>query len=193
MSASAFVLVDAILPASNHTISEYLRAKRKQPPARCNSCVNAHDRDALRALAVAGVCGSGPCASSRPWSSGRGASRATSCTGPRHADSHGHGLHRPMPSTQLDDVNAVAHCGYSGRPEKKEPPRPKRPGRLNGQLSSRSTLCNQVITSKPRASLARLVNKWAGCRGRRGWLRERRLTTGGERSEYRYSFKGPAG
>ena len=30
MSASAFVLVDAILPIGNHTISEYLRTKQER-------------------------------------------------------------------------------------------------------------------------------------------------------------------
>jgi hypothetical protein len=37
VSASAFVLVDAVLPVGNHTISEYLQAYSQGQVARCRT------------------------------------------------------------------------------------------------------------------------------------------------------------
>jgi hypothetical protein len=60
--------------------------------------------------------------------------RGPSCRIPRQRHAVANEFLLTWSGPHFDDVNAVAACGHSGRPDKNEPPCPKRPGRLNGKV-----------------------------------------------------------
>jgi len=70
------------------------------------------------------------------------------------------------PSTHLDDVNAVAACGHSDRQDRNEPPRPKRPGRLNGRIRS-CAAASAAPSAETTQAYALPVGKVAGTDPRR--------------------------